>query len=133
MTAAMLILTACAGGSDSNSNSSTPASIVGAWEHTYANNCVETETFFDNNTVEIVSDQQVRTGDYTLTPPKSGTIRYELIISFTADNQLPDCLGNSNNLAGTTKGIWVEFATANIMDYYANSSGGSVYASLYRK
>jgi uncharacterized protein with WD repeat len=109
-------------------------SVVGTWSQTSAiDKCTDVYTINSDNTFSHTSRDEISGGTYSFSPIANSSNRHALMLAFTGDNQEPDCRHQTNAVAGTRHGYFVEFVTATKMKWYVQSSGGGVFATLSKK
>ena len=134
---AFLMLFGCDSGSDNNANNvrrnTINTSIVDTWEYIYpASQCVETNTFNDDNTFIVNSLDEVQTGTYTFDPPTVEGGRFRLVLNYLSDNGLSSCSGDISDSTGLQLTFWAEFPNSNQVNWFQTSSGGSSVGTFTR-
>lgn len=105
--------------------------LVGSWSFIYpAEQCTETYIFNSNNTFKWRSLDEVVTGTYYFSPQANSSNRHPLSLEVTSDNQQFDCKGNNHNDVGLVVDIFAEFPSETVMNWYYESTGGSLIVTL---
>ncbi len=129
--AALFALSACGGDSGDNQNNVTH-SIVGGWGYVYQqNSCQEAFHFRENGSMEINSSDEIVSGSFTFEEVVSGNQRHALTINLLADNGGFDCLGNSENDAGSTGTFYIEFDSPTQISWYEDNEGGAPLIAMF--
>ncbi|PMG43405.1 hypothetical protein [Shewanella sp. 10N.286.52.B9] len=122
------LLVACGGGGDSESSPATPTiptitnHIQGRWLLKIPDTeCIETFIFNDDLSSKIISSQQVTTAIYQFQSQVNSGTKHPLTINFTHSNLLPDCEGNTQDLAGNSLSVFVDFNDEFEMEWYEDA------------
>ena len=111
--------------------SNTTNSIVGTWEKSFHNSdCIETIIFYDINTFDLTSSQELMNGNYSFESSVTTGTRHELIVETLSDNGLTDCAGSSIDQTGDTDQVYLEFLTESNFVIYLTSEGGEIVADF---
>ena len=85
-------------------------SIVGTWTISVADtSCSETTEYHPDRTLTITGNQEIIKGEYIFYGTLYDDTRYKLTLSFTYDNGLPDCSGDTVDETDNVTDWYVEF------------------------
>lgn len=115
---------------------STRPEILGLWGMEMPNNkkCVEYYNFRGGNQVVVNSAKEWSTGIFEYQPSPDNTLSTLpiLIMQVNYENNEVDCSGNKIDQAGEVSQYFVQWKTANQINFCANELGKDCFATLRR-